>query len=98
MHQRLGLAVTEAELELLMRSGKVGLRELLLKIQMKIKSEGEDLLKKVLQKIDLNHDGKVTRSEFHKVAETVIDIFVKFRQGSGKDRQGMALKAKGLKA
>ena len=25
-------------------------------------------------------------------------IFVKLRQGSGKDRQGMALKAKGLKA
>ena len=95
MHHRLGLAVTEAELELLMRGGKVGLRELLFKIQM---SEGEDPLKKVLQKIDLNHDGKVTRSEFHKVAETVIDIFVKFRQGSGKDRQGMALKAKGLKA
>ena len=42
---------------------------------MKIKSEGEDPLKKVLQKIDLNHDGKVTRSEFHKVPETVIDIF-----------------------
>ena len=26
------------------------------------------------------------------------DIFVKLRQGSGKDRQGMAVKAKGLKA
>ena len=25
-------------------------------------------------------------------------LFVKLRQGSGKDRQGMALKAKGLKA
>ena len=25
-------------------------------------------------------------------------IFVKLRQGSGKDRQGMALEAKGLKA
>ena len=25
-------------------------------------------------------------------------IFVKLRQGSGKDRQGMAVKAKGLKA
>ena len=72
MHQRPGLGVTEAELELLMRGGKVGLRELLFKIQM---SEGEDPLKKVLQKIDLNHDGKVTRSEFHKVPETVIDIF-----------------------
>ena len=26
------------------------------------------------------------------------NVFVKLRQGSGKDRQGMALKAKGLKA
>ena len=26
------------------------------------------------------------------------EIFVKLRQGSGKDRQGMALKAKGVKA
>ena len=26
------------------------------------------------------------------------EVFVKLRQGSGKDRQGMALKAKGLKA
>ena len=25
-------------------------------------------------------------------------VFVKLRQGSGKDRQGMAVKAKGLKA
>ena len=73
MHQRPGLGVTEAELELLMRGGKVGLS--FFKIQMKIKSEGEDPLKKVLQKIDLDHDGKVTRSEFHKVPETVIDIF-----------------------
>ena len=28
----------------------------------------------------------------------VCDDFVKLRQGSGKDRQGMAVKAKGLKA
>ena len=27
-----------------------------------------------------------------------IVVFVKLRQGSGKDRQGMAVKAKGLKA
>ena len=27
-----------------------------------------------------------------------VKVFVKLRQGSGKDRQGMALKAKGLKA
>ena len=26
------------------------------------------------------------------------DFFVKLRQGAGKDRQGMAVKAKGLKA
>ena len=30
--------------------------------------------------------------------KTPVDIIVKLRQGSGKDRQGMALKAKGLKA
>ena len=29
---------------------------------------------------------------------SIDDIFVKLRQGSGKDRQGMALKAKGLQA
>ena len=28
----------------------------------------------------------------------LVTIFVKLRQGSGKDRQGMAVKAKGLKA
>ena len=28
----------------------------------------------------------------------IVVIFVKLRQGSGKDRQGMAVKAKGLKA
>ena len=30
--------------------------------------------------------------------EINLQIIVKLRQGSGKDRQGMALKAKGLKA
>ena len=32
------------------------------------------------------------------IVDAVKLIFVKLRQGSGKDRQGMVLKAKGLKA
>ena len=36
---------------------------------------------------------------FYIIMEFIIHLhFVKLRQGSGKDRQGMALKAKGLKA
>ena len=31
-------------------------------------------------------------------ADKNVSFFVKLRQGSGKDRQGMAVKAKGLKA
>ena len=35
----------------------------------------------------------------HFINETILDLdIVKLRQGSGKDRQGMAVKAKGLKA
>ena len=33
-----------------------------------------------------------------KTPDAMSAVFVKLRQGSGKDRQGMALKAKGLKA
>ena len=32
------------------------------------------------------------------IAVSLYDSIVKLRQGSGKDRQGMAVKAKGLKA
>ena len=35
---------------------------------------------------------------FRKFLNSYLNIIVKLRQGSGKDRQGMALKAKGLEA
>ena len=37
-------------------------------------------------------------STYTKIGKDEINDIVKLRQGSGKDRQGMALKAKGLKA
>ena len=47
--------------------------------------------------IKLNHDILSSSYEYTRHEQKMIFI-VKLRQGSGKDRQGMALKAKGLKA
>ena len=53
-----------------------------------------------------NNDPRSDRSDLrNRVSDDIIEVWygqwmaiVKLRQGSGKDRQGMALKAKGLKA
>ena len=47
------------------------------------------------QYFDWSAVGSVSMSEW---LVSVLAVIVKLRQGSGKDRQGMALKAKGLKA
>ena len=40
----------------------------------------------------------VVKSDVIRILYLLVRYIVKLRQGSGKDRQGMALKAKGLKA
>lgn len=76
--KRLGLAVTKTELQLLTqgvdtdKDGRVGVSELLFKIQMKIINGSVE--ESSFYKIDLNHDGKVTRAELRKVPESVIFI------------------------
>ena len=55
-----------------------------------------------LCKSGANNDGDtettIVRSTQHQLKPAIIFIIVKLRQGSGKDGQGMALKAKGFKA
>ena len=76
--KRLGLAATKMELQLLMqgvdtdKDGRVGVLEIFFKIQeKKINGSVED---SSFYKINLNHDGKVTRAELRKVPESVIFI------------------------
>ena len=60
----------------------------------KIERENEILLRKIL---DCHHG--VDRSEERRICVYCLLIHVvKLRRGLGKDRQGMAVKAKGLKA